>query len=779
MTDDLSRRAGELSPEKLALLVLRMKKKRAVEASASQSSVGVTRRATAGPAPLTSAQQRLWLLDRLEPGSIAYNMPSPVRLRGPLDVAALEQALNEIVRRHESLRTVFTEQDGEPMQVVAPPVPVRLTLTDLSGLTGEERRLVEEHKRPFDLERGPLFRADLVRFAAEEHLLLLDVHHIVSDGWSLGVFFRELGALYGAFLEGKPSPLPELPIQYADFAVWHKEWLRGPVLEEQLSYWRKRLAGSPPALEVPLDRQRPAVQTHRGDNAVLVLSRDLTASLRELSLREGASQFMTLLCAFQLLLSRLAGQDDVVVGSPSAGRSRVEVEGLIGLFLNTLVLRTEMPDDPTFHELLMRVKDVVLGAYQYQAIPFERLLEELQPERQLSRTPIFQVLFNYVSLSDLSLDLPGIQAEGVRLGQPASKFDFTLYVTEAESLQFNLVYNADLFDRERMEEMLRQLEHLLKQAVANPEARIRSLSLVSPAATALLPDPARPLGGEWRGAVHQALAQKATSHPESIAVSDARGTSWTYAELESRANQLARFLISSGVEKGNSVAVWAHRSAPLVQALLGTLKAGAAFMVLDPAYPVPRLLDYLRIGRPTAWVSVPGAPPPPPEVEEAASSLFRVELASLTGFEDSDPGVAVGPDDAAVITFTSGSTGLPKGVVGRHGPLSHFYPWMGERFELGEEDRFGMLSALSHDPLQRDVFTPIWFGARLVIPDPERIGAPGYLASWLVREQVSVLHLTPAMMEMVLDSTDNGPERIEELPSLRRAFVVGDLLKKG
>ncbi|MFL6291918.1 MAG: amino acid adenylation domain-containing protein [Thermoanaerobaculia bacterium] len=788
MTDDLSRRTGELSPEKLALLVLRMKKKRAAEGPAGKPA-GVIRRAGSGPAPLSFGQQRLWLLDRLEPGSTAYNMPSPIRLRGVLDRTALERALDEIVRRHESLRTIFSYQradrEDEPVQVIVPPGSFRVPLADLSGLPGEvraveERRLLIEDKRPFDLELGPLFRAALVRLAAEEHLLLLDMHHIVSDGWSFGVLYRELAALYSAFLEGGPSPLPELPVQYADFSIWQREWLQGPVLEEQLSYWRERLADIPPVLEMPVDRLRPAVQSHRGNNTVLVLPAALTARLRELSLQEGTSPFMTLLAAFQLLLSRLSGQDDVVVGSPSAGRSRVDVEGLIGLFLNTLVLRTGLAGEPTFRELLGRVKETVLGAYRYQAIPFERLLEELQPERQLSRTPIFQVLFNFVSLSDLSLELPGLRVEAVRLREPESKFDFTLYVNElADSFQCNLVYNADLFDKERMAEMLRQLQSLLEQASTDPERRIGGLSLVTPVSAALLPDPTQALGGEWRGAVHEALSRGAARHPQRTAVSDARGTSWSYAELQSRANRLANFLVSHGVQKGEAVAVWAHRSAPLVQALMGTLKAGAAFMVLDPAYPVPRLLDYLRIGRPAAWIEVPGAPPPPPEVEEAAASLLRLVVDELSGYPETDPGVTVGPDDAACITFTSGSTGLPKGVVGRHAPLTHFYPWMGERFGLGGDDRFGMLSALSHDPLQRDVFTPLWFGAGMVLPDPERIGAPGYLAGWLRSERVTVLHLTPAMMEMVLDSTDNGPERIPELPDLRRAFVVGDLLKKG
>ncbi|HYN23256.1 MAG TPA: amino acid adenylation domain-containing protein, partial [Thermoanaerobaculia bacterium] len=562
-------------------------------------------------------------------------------------------------------------------------------------------------------------------------------------------------------------------------AVWQRGWLQGAVLDEQLSYWRERLAGCPPALELPTDRLRPAMLSHRGDSVQLEIPGGVAERLRELARRENASLFMTLLTAFQLLLSRLSGQEDVVVGSPSAGRNRVEIEELIGLFLNTLVLRGDLSGNPTFVALLGRVKEMVLGAYRYQAIPFERLLEELQPERQLSRSPIFQVLFNFVSLSDLHLELSGLEVEPAPLERTDSKFDLTLYLREtAESIRLNLVYSTDLFDAARMEELLHQYVHLLAQAAESPEAPVSALSLVTPAAVALLPDPLQPLQGDYRGPIHHALSRQAARCPERIAVRDAEGEVWTYAELEARASRLARFLVAHGVEKGDAVGIWAHRSAPLVQALMGTLKAGAAVMILDPAYPVPRLLDSLRIGRPKAFVRVPGAAAPPPEVEAALASLRCVEPAELSGLSETDPGIPVGPDDAAVITFTSGSTGVPKGVVGRHGPLTHFYPWMGERFALGAGDRFGMLSALSHDPLQRDVFTPIWFGAELVIPDPEGIGAPGYLAGWLRRESVSVLHLTPAMVELVLDSTENGAERIEELPALRRAFVVGDLLKK-
>ena len=788
-TDELSARAATLSPEKLALLALRRRQKAAAAAPAGR----ISRRTAAGPAPLSFAQQRLWLLDLIEPGSTAYNMLCPARLTGELNLAALARACGEIVRRHEALRTIFRAVDGMPVQVVTPPGPSPLCVADLSGLPEPARRresrrlLVEEAKRPFDLERSCL-RMVLVQMDGTEHLLLLDTHHIVSDGWSFGVLFRELSALYDACCAGGPSPLPELPIQLADFAVWQRNWLQGDVLEEQLGYWRQQLLGSPPALELPTDRLRPAVQTHRGGLLHYELPRDLADRLRELSRREGASLFMTLLAGFDLLLSRLSGQEDVVVGSPSAGRGRLEVEGLIGMLLNTLVLRADLSGDPSFRELLARVRETVFGAYQYQDLPFEKLIEELQPERQLSRTPIFQVMFNFVSVPDISFTLSGVEIEMLSLPEPDAKFDFTLYVEDTPaSLHLRLVYNADLFDRPRMQEMLRQLDGLLAQAVADPEAPIGSLSLVTPAATAVLPDPTLPLSGEWRGAAHQALSRHAARAPERLAIADGYGEVWTYGELEARSNQLARRLLDTGVDRGDAVAVWAHRNASLVWAILGTLKAGAAFVILDPTYPASRLLDYLEIARPSGWLAVEGAPAPPPEVEKAVSRLCRCRIALppraqaerqgfLADLSGTGPEIPIGPDDAACITFTSGSTGMPKGVVGRHGPLTHFYPRMGERFGLGEDDRFGMLSALSHDPLQRDVLTPLWFGASLAVPDPDGIGRLEYLADWVRRQEVSVLHLTPAMMELLIDSAGEDPAG--GLPALRLAFVVGDLLKK-
>src|SRR5215211_6838524 len=394
-----------------------------------------------GDPPLSFAQQGLWFLDRMKPGTTAYNISTAVRLTGWLNVETLGRSLEEIVRRHEVLRTTFAAVDGEPVQVISAVTDVELPIEDLSALPEAEReaeanrRARQEAQLPFDLERGPLFRAGLLRLSEEEHVLLVTMHHVVSDGWSMGVFWRELGALYEAFLRGEPSPLEEPPVQYADYALWQRQWLSGEVLEEQLGYWKEQLADVG-ALELPTDHPRPAVQTHRGARRSLTLPKSLTGALKELSRQEGTTLFMVLLGAFQALLARYSGQEDIAVGTPIAGRNQAETEDLIGFFVNTLVLRTDLSGDPTFKELLGRVREVALGAYAHQDLPFERLVEELQPERDLSRTPLFQVFFNMVNVPSSRIELPGLTIETIQrsseLDEPASKFDITLYARERE-----------------------------------------------------------------------------------------------------------------------------------------------------------------------------------------------------------------------------------------------------------------------------------------------------------------------------------------------------------
>ncbi|HEX9936581.1 MAG TPA: amino acid adenylation domain-containing protein, partial [Longimicrobium sp.] len=516
-----------------------------------------------GALPLSFAQERLWFLDRLEPGSATYNHPAAWRLEGALDEAALERALGEIVRRHETLRTVFAEVNGSPVQVIAPFGGFALPVEDLSGLSEADReaaarrRAGEEAARPFDLATGPLFRAVLLRLGAEDHVLLLGMHHIVSDGWSMGVLRRELGALYAAYLEGGESPLPELAVQYADYAVWQREQWAGEALDRQLSYWRERLAGAPELLELPTDHPRPAVQAFRGASVPVELPPELLERLQALGRSEGATLYMTLLGAFQVLLGRYAGSDDVVVGSPIAGRTRGEVEALIGFFVNTLVLRTDLSGDPSFREVLRQVREATLGAYEHQEVPFERLVAELQPERSLSHSPLFQVMFALQNAGGQGGTLPGLQVGEAGAAMEIAKFDLALTLAATpQGLRGDLSYSTDLFERGTIDRMLGHLARVLEEAAARPEARLSELDLLSVEERGLVVDAwNRTVAGYPADrCVHELFEARAARTPGAVAVRF-REESLTYGALNERANRLAHHLAGLGVGPETRVAL--------------------------------------------------------------------------------------------------------------------------------------------------------------------------------------------------------------------------------
>src|SRR5215212_8316317 len=442
------------------MLVERLLKK---EKLGPSRSIAVSRRKGAASYPLSFAQYRLWFLHQLEPQSVAYNLPVAIRLQGRLDVQSLERALSELVRRHESLRTRFAVEAEQPVQVISS--ETNFSVAHIAAATEAEvtRFIEKEANQPFDLQAGSLFRATLLRVNAEEHVLVLTMHHIVSDGWSAGVLFRELGTLYGAYAAGEESPLQELPVQYADYAVWQRDYLRGEVLNAQVEYWRERLTGAAPVLDLPADRVRPAVQSYRGAAARFEVSREVSEGLKELGQREGVTLFMTLLAAFKVLLYRYTGQEDIVVGSPIAGRTRAEVEHLIGFFVNTLVLRTDLSGGPTFRELLGRVRETALGAYAHQDVPFEKLVEELQPERDMSHTPLFQVLFVLQNALRDELELPNLELHPLEVNSEKAKFDLSLFMTEQEQgLKGVFVYSTDLFEPETIERLLGHFRILLE-----------------------------------------------------------------------------------------------------------------------------------------------------------------------------------------------------------------------------------------------------------------------------------------------------------------------------
>jgi len=762
------------------------------------SSRTIPQRAPRTSPQLSFAQERLWFLDQLMPGSAVFNVPIAVRLSSAIDFNALQESVKEIVRRHEVFRTTFITVDGRPALLLSADAEAKLHIVDLTSLSAAERE-AESHRltndealRPFDLARGPLIRTTLLKLSEQDSIFLLTMHHIVSDGWSIVLFFKELSALNQAFLNGKASSLGELRVQYTDYALWQREWLCGDLLKQQLSYWRNQLGRELPVLELPADRPRPAVQTYPGGRVTLTLPPELTQALSALSQRENATLFMTLLAAFKVLLHRYTGEQDIIVGSPIANRPRAETEKLIGFFLNNLALRTDLSGDPSFRELLSRVRATALDAYAHQDVPFEKLIEELKPERDLSRTSIFQVYFNLFSFSD-DIELPdgttiSFVDAWLQSDENLSKFDLTLYAGEDDKeIRLALVYNSDLFEHHRIAEMLNQFKHLLSQIAAQPDKQISRLSLVTPDAQKLLPDPTQPFPTQKREAIQTLFSEQARRRSDQPAIVDPRET-WSYQDLDSRSNQLANYLRQGGIRPQDVVAIYGHRSAPLVWSILGVLKAGAAFVVLDPAYPASRLIKCLEIARPRGWLQIEAAgtlPEPLNRFVDALDCCCRLQLTArhqadnrdlLASYSIENPDVKVDADDLAYVAFTSGSTGNPKGILGRHGPLTLFTSWAAEMFGLNESDRFCMLSGLAHDPLHRDIFTPLQLGGTICIPEAEDLEAPDRLTAWMKQQSITVANLTPAMSQL-LSETDPATTG-EMIESLRYSFLVGDVLTK-
>ncbi|HVS00913.1 MAG TPA: amino acid adenylation domain-containing protein, partial [Thermoanaerobaculia bacterium] len=707
---------------------------------------------------LTSfAQQRLWFFDQLEPGSPAYNVPFAVRLTGEVEPALLARLFSEVVRRHEVLRTTFASRDGQPVQVIAPERPVPLPLVDLSHLPEREERALalasEEALRPFDLRQGPLLRLVLLRLEEREHLLLVTMHHIVSDGWSIGVLLREVAALH----EG--APLPELPVQYADFAVWQRSWLQGAVLQQQLDHWRQRLAGAPRLLELPTDRPRPAVQTFRGASLPVVLAPSLSQAVAALCRREGVTHFMALLAAWSLLLGRHAGQDDVVVGSPVAGRSRREIEDLIGFFVNTLVLRTDLSGAPGFGQLLRRVRETALDAFAHQDVPFERLVEELVQERDLAISPLFQILFTLQNAPTGALRLPGLSLTLLDRETGVAQFDLSLTLTETPAgIVGGLEHNTDLFDCSTAVRLLTRFAALLEAAVADPDRSIGDLPLLLPAEQRQLTvwnDTAGLFPADL--CVHELISSRT---PDAVAVSF-EGERLLYGELEEKAGRLARFLAQLGVGSDVLVGLCVERSPALLVGLLGVLKAGGAYVPLDPTHPRERLGTILEDAGISVLVTeralLDVLPPHGARVVLLDELTLNVGAGLAPAREGVNPAPAsptpslvVHPENLAYVIYTSGSTGRPKGVGVRHRGVVNYLSTMAVRPGLTAGDVMMAVTTLSFDIAVTELLLPLTVGARIELVSRETAGDPALLAAAL--ETATCMQATPATWTMLVES---------------------------
>ncbi len=719
-----------------------------------------------GEIPLSFAQLRFWFLHRLDPGSVAYNVPGAVRLEGRLEVGVLGRALEAMVHRHEILRTTYEPGEPEPRQVVAPPGPVALPRVDLPALPAGRREgelgrlLAADARRPFDLRRGPILRLALIRLAEEDHALVVSTHHVASDGWSQGIFLREMGRLYGALAAGEPFPLPPLPVQYADYAAWQRGWLRGEALEERVAWWRDRLAGAPPALELPTDRPRPSSLSQRGRGEAVSLDADLTAALMELGRRHGATLFMTLLAAFQVLLSRWSGQDDVSVGVPVAGRTRAEIEGVLGCFVNTLVQRNVVPPDATFEDFLARVREGALGAQQHQDVPFERLVEELDPERHMDRSPLFQVVFALQNFPRPERrPAPELRLSGLGADPGTEKFDLSLSVAETEgAVEGVFQYSVDLFDATTVRRAARRWITLLRGIVEEPATRLRDLPLLSAAERHQVElewsDTARNSGGNaWPvgASVVERILGQAERRSGAVAVVAGDDARLTYGELVARARGLAGELTDLGVGAESAVGVLLPRSPDLLVAQLAVMLAGGAYVPLDPSHPPARLRAMLADAGAKALVSDPARMA---ALEEAAGERVPPWVDPAAAPASPQAEIPAPPDPArlAYVLFTSGSTGRPKGVAMSHGALANLLDWSVSTLGFGPDTRASQVAGLGFDASVWEIWATLAHGGSLhLLPSMETL-APREMARWLRRERLTHGYLPMPVAEALLRS---------------------------
>ena len=762
-----------MDAQKLELLAYLLEE----EGIASPEMPTISPRESSHNLPLSFAQQRLWFLNQLEPDSPFYNISAALRLNGLLNVAALEQSFNEIIQRHEILRATFNVVDGEAIQVINPQEKLTIKLIDLTALPAQKQETEaqqlanQEAGQPFDLATGPLVRSTLLCLDEAEHILLFTMHHIISDGWSTDILVREVATLYECYCNGKPSPLPELPIQYADYAVWQRQWLQGEVLTTHIDYWKQQLQDNPPVLELPTDRPRPHVQSYRGSIQSFQLPQDVTVALKTLSQQEGSTLFMTLLAAFKVLLYRYTSNGDIVVGSPIANRDRSELESLIGFFVNTLVLCTNLSDNPTFRELLGRVREVTLGAYEHQDLPFDLLVEELKPQRDLSHTPLFQVMFVLQNAPMSAVELSGLTLQALQSETSTAKFDLTLLMQETESgIRGALEYNTDLFDAATIAQMAEHLQTLLAGIVANPEQQIAQLPLLTANEQhQLLMWNQTHAEYSLDKCIHELFEEQVEKTPDAVAVVFA-DQQLTYQELNTKVNQLAQHLQKLGVSPDILVGICVERSLEMVVGLLGILKAGGAYVPLDPAYPSERLVFMLSDAGVSVLLTQKHLQDVLPQTSAQIVCLDQ-NWDTIAQHSNDNPNTTVQPDNLAYVIYTSGSTGQPKGVMVPHRAICNHMLWMQTEFPVTASDRVLQKTPFSFDASVWEFYAPLLTGGQLILAKPGGHQDSQYLLDLIAQQQVSIVQFVPSQLRSLL-----AEQKIYNCHSLRRVFCGGEAL---
>ena len=762
--DNLAERLANLSPSKRALLELKLTQ----ENAGPHADQTIRRRTNRDSVPLSFAQERLWFLNQLDPDDPSYNQPKAIRLVGSLDIISLRKALDEIVARHEVLRTTFASENGHPRQLVAQSGVVELPVSDLRACPDlireqeTERLLKDVSQRVFDLSRNLPLRALLLRLADEQNLLVLVTHHIASDGLSSDILWRELVTLYGAITTGNVSSLQPLPVQYADYAIWQRNWLKGDVLDSHLTFWKKQLAGAPPVLDLPTDRPRPAVRTHIGAREPIVITRELTESLKIFSRQHDVTLFMTLLAAFQTLLHRYTAQDDIVTGTPIAGRTRTEVEGLIGVFVNTLALRTDFSGNPTWQELLSRVRETALSAYVHQEIPFEKLVEELQPERNLRHSPLFQVMFalqneprEILKLRDLTIDLFDVH-------NGSAKFDLLLSMREEdEELKGEVEYSTDLFDASTILRMVRHFQTLLKAIVSDANPRIWDLPLLTESER-------HQILVHWNDTkidyprdrcIHELFENQVERAPNSVAVVS-ENEELSYGELNQRANQLANYLKNRGVGSNTFVGICVERSLEMIIAVLAILKTGAAYVPLDPEYPKQRLTFMLQDAAVMVILTQQRLLQTLPE--HWTRVCLDADWPKIARENQTNLGSKASSQDLAYVIYTSGSTGKPKGVAVSHRAVNRLVTNT-NYVQLTPDDGIAQASSFSFDASTFEIWGALLCGARLIIIRKETMLSPKTLTATIERHQITVLFLTTAHFNQLVDGSPSGFKNLNYL----------------